>query len=136
MIHRYFDSGYHCFETALHVDLSRRFCISAMSERGSAHEYVVKLLALLGCVVRRFVVVLLFVERVRPVSVGVGLPSVSAIGLCCFALRVRVFRCIWSQLLLFRRLIRLARWGLRQSTSVCARLLALVTCASASSEYT
>ena len=38
----------HCFVIALHVDLSRRFCISAVSEHGSAQEYVVKLHALFG----------------------------------------------------------------------------------------
>ena len=64
MIHRYLDLGYHCFVTTIHVDLCRRFCISAVSEQGSVHEYVVKLLAMFGCVVRGFVVVLLFVERV------------------------------------------------------------------------
>ena len=33
---------------AIHVDLSRRFCISRVSEQGPVHEYVVKLLALFG----------------------------------------------------------------------------------------
>ena len=50
---------------------ARLFCISAVYDQGSAHEYVVKLLALFGRVVRGFVVVLLFVERV---SVGIGPP--------------------------------------------------------------
>ena len=66
MVHRYSDSGCHCFVIAVHVDLSRGFCISAASELGSAHEYVVKLLALCGCVVLDFVLVLLFVDRVGP----------------------------------------------------------------------
>ena len=37
---------------------------TAVLEQGSAHEYAVKLLALFGCVVRGFVLVLLFVEPV------------------------------------------------------------------------
>ena len=65
-----------------------------------------KLLALFGCVARGFVVVLFF-----------SLDSVGQYQLvldCTMSelpasLRVRVFRCIWSRLLLFRRLLRLAR---------------------------
>ena len=49
---------------AIHIDLSRRFCITGVSEQGSAHECVLKLRALYGSVVRGFVTVLLFVERV------------------------------------------------------------------------
>ena len=49
---------------AVHVELSRRVCIFAMSEQGSVQEYVVKLLAVFGGVVRGFVVVLFFEERV------------------------------------------------------------------------
>ena len=64
MVHWYFDSGYCCIVVTIHVDLSRRFYIFAVSERGSAHECVVKLLAVFGWGVRGFVVVLLFVERV------------------------------------------------------------------------
>ena len=46
VVHWFFDSDYHCFVVAMHVDLSRHFCISAVLEQGSAHEYTVKLLAL------------------------------------------------------------------------------------------
>ena len=59
---RYFDPCYHCFVIAVHVDLPRGFCISAVSEQGPVHEYVVRLLALCGCVVRGCDEVLLFVE--------------------------------------------------------------------------
>ena len=52
---------------AVRVDLSSGFCISAVSEQGPAHEYVLKLIELFGSVVRGFAVFLFFfffVERV------------------------------------------------------------------------
>ena len=74
VVQRYVDSGYHCFVVAIRVDLSRRFCVSAVSGQGSACEYVVKLLALFGWVVRGFVVVLLVVGRVGQHQLALDCP--------------------------------------------------------------
>ena len=54
----YLDSGYHRLVIAIHVDLSRCFCIFAVLEQGSVHENVVELLALFCWAVCCFVVVL------------------------------------------------------------------------------
>ena len=56
---------------AVHVDLSHSFCISAVSEQGPAHEYVVKLLAL-------------FVERVSQRQLVVDCSVSEPLALCCF----------------------------------------------------
>ena len=62
------------FLISVHADLSRGFCTSAVWEQSPANEYVVKLLALFGCVVRGLVVVLLFVSRVGQRQLVLGCP--------------------------------------------------------------
>ena len=63
-------SGDHCLLIAMHVDLSRCFCIFAVFEHGSVHEIVG-----LQCFVARYVALLqscFLEERVGPVSAGAG----------------------------------------------------------------
>ena len=68
------------------LNFSREVCISAVSEQQLVHEYVVKLFALFGCVVRGFVVFLLFVASVGQRRLVLDCPVsealVSAVLLC------------------------------------------------------
>ena len=45
------DSGYHLLLIAFHANLSHCFCICAVNEQGSVHEYAVELLVVFCCVV-------------------------------------------------------------------------------------
>ena len=99
-IHRQFDSGSHCIVIAIHVDLSRYFCIFAVFQLASVHEYVVGLLAVL-CVARGFAVVLHFEERA-----GHQLMDCPMSQQTC-ACHTRASRRIWSRSRLLRRSLQL-----------------------------
>ena len=60
MVDELFDSRHDCLVFAVHVNLSRCFCIVARFEQASVHEYVVGLLAVFCSVERCSVIVLLF----------------------------------------------------------------------------
>ena len=66
---------------------------SASLQQGPADEYVVKLLALFGCVARGFIVVLLFVERVDQRQLVLDCPVSEPLASTVLFL-VRVFHCI------------------------------------------
>ena len=78
---------------AIHVYLFRRFCIIAVSEQSSVHEYEVKLLSVCVRMVRGFGAILFFEERVDQYQLvldfPVSEPLASAVYLServCFAL--------------------------------------------------